>query len=197
MKKAIILTLIIITVIVFTTVIRMNKIFNDYGETTLKNEVYKRTNFAISRFIDDNVDLFENLATHEFSSNGKLASIKIDTAKLVVLQNGLEKQIINSVAEMEATEFHVPFGNLIGNKLLSGMGPNIKIKTVPLSSLSCRTVNNFESVGINHTLHRVELVFDVEFTASAPFARTEFKNTFTVTLCESIIVGEVPQVYLN
>lgn len=178
-------------------IFRINKVFEDYGKITLKNELYKRVNDSIYKYIKENGALFDGLSEYIYTAEGDLISIEINTAKLIVLQNGLEKEILSSLSAIKATEFGVPLGSLLGGKLLSGRGPEIKVKTVPLSSLNCSTVNSFESVGINHTLHRVELQFTAEFKASAPFAETEFENTFEITLCESIIIGEVPNVYLN
>ena len=76
-------------------------------------------------------------------------------------------------------------------------GAKIKMMIAPLGTLSCDTINTFDSVGINHTLHRVGYEFNVSFKAAAPFHTSSFQVKFTILICETIIVGKVPSVYVN
>ena len=80
---------------------------------------------------------------------------------------------------------------------LSGKVPKIKIKTVPLGKIACDTESQFISAGINQTLFRLILKISLAYEVLAPFTRESSELTFTYTLCETIIVGDVPRLYLN
>ncbi len=193
----------IITALFFTALIlllygiSLNKTLDEYGQTALKNAVCTEINNSINDYVLNNGNLFSALVHHEYNEQGKLCAIQLDSGKLGVLQSGLEKAILHTAAEIENAGFDVPLGNLLGSKLFSGRGPCIKVQTVPLTTIACDTVNEFKSVGINHTIHSVELVFTVSFKAAYPFGSTVFETRFDVLLCESIIIGEVPSVYVN
>ncbi len=195
-QKKLIFLFVLILVVVFYSV-RLNKSLDEYGETVLKNTVYTNVNKRINRYITERGDLFSSIVHHEYNNQGKLCALRLDGGKLGALQSGLEQEILKSIAEMEAAGFKVPIGNICGSKLFSGRGPHIKIQTVPLTTLACDTVNEFKSVGINHTIHSVGLEFTVSFKAAYPFGSTTFQTKFDVILCESIIIGEVPSVYFN
>lgn len=177
--------------------IRLNKNLEEYGQTALKNEVCTEINNSINVYVSENRNLFSELVHHEYNDEGKLCAIELDSGRLGVLQSGLSQTILDTAAELEAASFEVPLGNIFGSRLFSGLGPKIKIKTVPLTTVDCDTVNEFKSVGINHTIHSVELVFTVSFKAAYPFGNSIFETRFAVTLCESIIIGEVPEVYVS
>ncbi len=169
----------------------------EYVETTLNIEIHEKINKGLKEYIQERAALFDGLIFHEYAPNGTLVSVRMDTAKMGLIQSGLEATILDAIRDMESTGFTVPSGNLVGSKLLSGKGPRIKIETVPLGTLACDTVNEFESVGINHTLHSVALVFTVKLKAAAPLSGTVLTERFTVRLCESIIIGKVPDYILN
>ncbi|MBQ7048511.1 MAG: sporulation protein YunB [Clostridia bacterium] len=196
-KRKIIFILFCIITLFIAIAYRTDAVLEQYGETVLKNSVYARVNSQIKYYATDNTHMFNSLVTHQFDENGTLRSIELNSGNLAALQSGLESEILRSIAEIHSEGFNVPMGNLIGSKLFSGRGPHIKIQTMPLSTLECSMVNDFESVGINHTIHKLALVFTVSFKAAYPFGDTVFENRFQVTLCENIIIGEVPLVYVN
>lgn len=199
-KKARRVTFYILAIITLTLSLAFygfGEIVDDYAETTLRNQIHARINAGIREYILTNADDFDSVVRHEYAPDGKLVSVSLDGAKMGLIQNGLEDTILKAVHEAENTGFSVPVGSLTGSRLLAGKGPNVNIKTVPLGTIAGDTVNEFESVGINHTLHRVALVFTVRLKAAAPFTSSELTVRFTVTLCESIILGEVPDYILN
>ncbi|MBQ3195240.1 MAG: sporulation protein YunB [Clostridia bacterium] len=196
-KQKIIIVLLIFTVFVSLCAFRFNHLLEEYGQTALKNAVSTRINKCINNYVSENEEMFSALVHHEYNTQGKLCAIQLNSGKLSALQSGLEKAILQTVTEIETAGFEVPLGNLLSNRLFSGRGPKIKIQTVPLTTVACDTVNEFKSVGINHTIHSVGLVFKVSFKAAYPFGDTVFETQFSLSLCESIIIGEVPSVYVN
>lgn len=177
--------------------IRLQNALDDYGSTAIKNAVHERVNDVFVEYYEENTELFSKLVSREYAPDGSLSAIEMNTAAMGALKSGLTSGVLEVLDTVKSEGFKVPLGNLSGSKLLSGHGPYIKLKTVPLGTLSCDTVNEFVSVGINHTLHRVGLLYTIDFKAAYPFASTKFKLEFELALCESIIIGDVPQVYFN
>ena len=195
LKLLLLLTLVISVFCV--SLIRFNKAIDSHAETTLKNSVYESISKAIGIYVDSNSEMFSAAVDRKYDNNGTLVCISLNSAVINGLKSGLEKEILNAVADIQAKEFFIPLGSISGIKLLSEKGGKIKIKIAPLGTLACDAINTFESVGINHTLHKVGFDFKIAFHAAAPFGSETFETKFTVLICENIIIGKVPNVYFN
>ncbi|MDE5830345.1 MAG: sporulation protein YunB [Clostridia bacterium] len=77
------------------------------------------------------------------------------------------------------------------------MGPNISIKLINAGALETKVRSEFESVGINQTIHRIYL--DVSCTVSilTPYSVVDETIQNEVLLIENVIVGLVPSTYYN
>lgn len=199
MKRKLKLYLVLVTALSISilSVIRINRSIDAHAETTLKNTVYECINDTIHAYIETNSEKFSDAVKHEYDDSGALVCISLNSAVINNIRTGMEKEIIKTVSDIKNKQFYLSTGSLTGIKLLSGKGPKIKMKIAPLGTLSCNAINTFESVGINHTLHKVGYEFNISFHAAAPFGGEDFETKFFVLICESIIVGKVPSVYFN
>lgn len=91
--------------------------------------------------------------------------------------------------------FH--FGNFTGNNLLSGYGPDIKVKVIPQGTVTTEFKTEFLSAGINQTRHRVYLNVSGTMYVTAPFMEDEMTIDTGVTIAETVLIGDVPEFYGN
>ena len=91
----------------------------------------------------------------------------------------------------------INIGTFSGIPFFIGRGPAITLKLVPIGAVSSNFVSNFDSVGINMTKHTLYLYINVHVSIVLPIKSYEIYSTNQVMLAESIIVGKVPEVYLN
>ena len=68
---------------------------------------------------------------------------------------------------------------------------------MPIGIVSGKFESEFDSVGINMTKHSLFLYIDVHVTIVLPVKAYDVHSINQVLLAESIIVGKVPEVYLN
>ncbi len=87
------------------------------------------------------------------------------------------------------------FGNFTGNSLLLGYGPNIKLKVIPIGTVSTEFKTEFISAGINQTRHRVYLGVICTMYVIAPLISSEIVVNNSVTVAETVLIGEVPEFY--
>jgi len=82
-------------------------------------------------------------------------------------------------------------------ELLSGKGPNIPIQIISIRNSDASFHSNFIEAGINQTLQ--QLIMDVHVDVSVlVLAQTEsFTVTSQVVVAETIIVGQVPETFLQ
>ena len=115
--------------------------------------------------------------------------------------NRLKAAASNAVmAELAAKEIqttNIPLGSLIGGSFFVGRGPFLSIKVhtsgVVISNLS----SEFADAGINQTNHRISLDMTVMMTAVLPMERVSIELQTSFLVCETVLVGEVPQTVLQ
>lgn len=77
------------------------------------------------------------------------------------------------------------------------MGPKIQIKLLPTGSVTTDFKSEFESAGINQTIHRIYLNVACKLTIVTPYDSIEADIINQVLMTESVIVGEIPEAYYN
>lgn len=174
-----------------------DKAVDEYSGAVLKTTIHARVNGCIYSYAAENAEVFAAVCDYRYTDSGSLSLITVNSAAVNTIRAGLEAAINGEVQKLRYECFEMPVGNISGVGILSGYGPRIKIKIVPLGAVECDTINNFTSVGVNQTLHRVGLRFTVSFCGAPPFNGTTYKSEFYIAICESLIAGEVPPVYLS
>ena len=91
----------------------------------------------------------------------------------------------------------IPIGTFTGLNFLAGRGSRVNFKLVPIGSILTNFKSDFKSVGINQTIHSLSIVINTTMTIVMPLSseRIDFATEFLV--CENLIVGEVPKVFLS
>lgn len=105
--------------------------------------------------------------------------------------------IQNSLDNYEDTEIKLAIGSFLGSRLLSSIGPNIKINLSSIGKVNTEIKSEFESKGINQTIHRVYLQVNCIVNILTPYKNFEANVSNQVLLMENVIIGEIPQNYFN
>ena len=87
------------------------------------------------------------------------------------------------------------FGSFTGNDFLSGVGPNVKIRVMPAGTVMTEFKTEFLSAGINQTRHRVYIDVVCHMRVVAPLASSDVLVDNSVTVAETILIGDVPDYY--
>ena len=91
----------------------------------------------------------------------------------------------------------VPLGVFTGIRLLQGYGKIINMQVIAINSVKCDVVSSFESAGINQTLHRLNMEVSIDVAVLVLGQTGSFTMTSEVVVAETVIVGAVPQTYLQ
>ncbi len=139
---------------------------------------------------DDLVTVLRNEAGDivSFSANPlKINKIARDTAS--ISQSNLKNLSLNGIP--------IPLGALTGIEALAGLGPSIHFRIIPVSSVSCGFSSVFDSVGINQTKHSIYLNVIADISIVMPSRTKNFAVTTQILVGESVIVGKVPDTFLQ
>ncbi len=85
----------------------------------------------------------------------------------------------------------------MGSKIFSGFGPNIPIKLYTSGTVETKLRSEFESTGINQTIHRLYLDVACNVSILTPYDVINNNISNEVLLIENVIVGIVPSTYYN
>ena len=94
-------------------------------------------------------------------------------------------------------ELGIPLGNIFLPELLSGRGPLLPVKIISVSSSDAKFMNRFSEAGINQTLHQIVIEVILAATALTPVGTTTVQVSSQVVVAETVIVGTVPNSYIN
>lgn len=153
-------------------------------------------NNSVSKVLDSDIN-YTQLSNVILDKNGKISLIQYDTIiinKLARETSTLAQDEIRSLGEEGIT---VPLGSVTRSKILSGMGPDIRVRMTPVGSVSVDFTDEFHAAGINQTRHKIYLLLKTQVKIVVPLGSEVINVSTRVPISESIIVGDVPQTYVN
>ena len=129
------------------------------------------------------------------SPDGRVQSIFVDSASVTLLASDLAILVLETVKGFESDRFGIPLGNAFGMALLSGRGPLIPVKPVISGNAAWEVGSELLEAGINQTLYRIKITFDLALLFLSPFETCESSIRFDVIVAETLVIGEIPIVY--
>lgn len=138
-----------------------------------------------------------NLFTEQRNSKGELEMVQADSVKINLLMSQLAMNIQEEFSRSGREKFSVSFGTLIGSRVLSQSKPDMTITVVPLSVSSMDFRTEFETQGINQTKYKIYVILECRVKMLAPFSTEIFKVKNTVLVAETVILGTVPDSYVQ
>lgn len=156
----------------------------------------KSVNAAIIATLSNAV-LYDDLITTEKDSEGKIRLITANAYKTNALGRKIADGTQIILEENLKKGVEIPLFAYSGLTLLSGMGPDTKFNALTVSAVTCDFESNFKSTGINQTLHSIYAKIITEVKIDFPLNRKIQSYDSKVLICEAVIAGEVPEIYLN
>lgn len=128
---------------------------------------------------------------------GKIIAINANIIELNKLSSEIAYKIQDKLNNLDKVSVKVPIGRIMGLNIFSGYGPDIDIKLVPMGNIATKFDTQFSSQGINQTKHTIYMNIQSTITVIAPFIGGSVNCNSTVTVAETIIVGDIPDTYYN
>ena len=169
-----------------------------------KNDDFINDIFIIERDANNNI---KNLDLNVLKSNKLLDSIneKI-TNDLVNISNGnIDNTSVNikRISDIDYNNFKngfvntIPFGTLMGNGLISNVGPKIPIKVILIGDVNSTISSNVKDYGINNALIEVKVNVNVSVLVSVLLNSKKVNVNISRVIAMKIIQGDIPNYYLS
>lgn len=150
---------------------------------------------AIHQTISDQNVTYDELVSFEKTEEGMISAVKTNIIKVNQLKSSLSMNILDRLSQIEEDELAIPIGSIVNGDLFSGRGFKIKIKLIPIGSVSTDITNSFTSAGINQTLHKINMEVRAVISLILPTLSTNVDIVNSVCIAETVIVGQVPSAY--
>lgn len=137
----------------------------------------------------------ESIISFEKDADGRINAVKTNIVTANRLKSALSLAVLDKIGQITESDVAVPSGSLTGLALLSGRGPNIPVKTVPVGSVRTNLQSKLTNGGINQTLHRIILEITVDMNVILPRETVSSEITMNVVVSETVIVGTVPEYF--
>lgn len=167
------------------------------AQAKLRNQLTMMSNGAVADILAQEALHYSDMVVMEPGPGGGIATITTETVRLNNLKSAVLTRIVSQVESLDTHSLGIPLGALTGMELFAGAGPDLPIQVLSVASAEGTYRNDFVSAGINQTLHRVML--DITLTAEVllPGGIVETVVSTPVCVAETIIIGQVPQTYLE
>lgn len=195
------LILIMLLAVVFLTVLyaekRLRPVLKTYAEAKGMSEATLTVNNAVCRLLEDEKILYSDLVVTEIGSDGNITNIRTDIVVLNQLKAKLSSSIVAEMETLSRSNIKVPLGTIFGGELFYGRGPGISVKLIPVGGVVTDISNQFSSAGINQTRHQIMLTVTAAVSIVLPSETVEKTVQSEFYLAETVIVGRIPDVYVN
>lgn len=138
---------------------------------------------------------YDDLVNIVESSEGKVSYIEAKIVPMNQLITEITTNIQDRIDNLENITVTLDFGSISGISSLSLISPSIDVKMESSGRIETELQSDFESVGINQTLHRIYLVLKCRVSILTPFKPVYKIIENKLLLTETVIVGEIPETY--
>lgn len=168
-----------------------------FAETQVQNRLNLISTQAVNQIMSDQFLGYSDLVILQTGQGGEISTMSVDAPRLNLLRSAVMEDITDQVLALDSQDLGIPLGLLSGIDILSAAGPRLPVKVTSVASVSSLFRNEFMEAGINQTLHRIMLDITVTAKLLLPVGVVETQVTTPVCITEAIVIGQVPQTYLN
>ena len=194
-----VLTVTIIAFIIilnFTTDIFVRNL-NEYIDNYLDNYAQEALNdaiIAVTAQYDFDTSTFVRVNT---SASGQTSYLETDTIAVNEFKSKVGNKIIENLSKNDKKTIGFKILNMLGNTYLINKGPSLKITVFPVGSATTNLVSKFSSSGVNQTMHELLMTVNIKTRVVFPFGSVKKTGSAAVPVTNTVIVGEVPDSYVN
>ncbi len=196
-KKFVALLVSVILILLFFLFLKLsiNPIIVQTIEIKSKSIATRAMNSAIADVVAQSF-VYEDLINIISDDAGNIRLIQANSLEINNLSKDLAQTTEKKISQFGNEGVSIPIGSFTGIPVLVGTGPSIRLKVEPIGAVSCTFSSKFENAGINQTNHKIYLKVISTIGIVMPLLSVKYQQEQQVLISESIIVGQVPEVYL-
>lgn len=176
---------------------KYGQVIQGLAETQVRNATSDLINDSIDQQIVNNNIQYDRIVYFEKDLDGRITALKTNMSEVNRLKTEILNLINDEILALDTSELGIPVGSLIFPEFLSGRGPEIPVKILTIRNSDASFSSSFAEAGINQTLQQINMLVCVDVAVLVLGNTNYFTVTSQVVVAETIIVGQVPETYLN
>lgn len=192
-----ILVVLLIPIILFVWAdVNLRPVILTMAEARARVMAVQAMNNAVFEIMRDG-GVYSDLMNVVLDGNGRVSMMQANTARMNELATQVALAVQRNLEAIANQGIGIPIGAALGSKILAGSGPTVSVQIVPVGAVSTEFVSEFTAAGINQTRHRIFLQMNITVQMVIPTGTKTAEVTGHVPVAESIIVGEVPESFVD
>ena len=191
------LLLLIVLILLLTLRSKYRYVISDLAQTSVMNTTSDLTNDAISKQIAAGNIAYDRIVFFEKDLEGRITALKTNMSEVNRLKTDILGIINDEILALDNSDIGIPLGSLFLPELFSGKGPAIPVRILSIRNSDANFTSSFTQAGINQTLHRLNMEVSIDVAVLVLGDTSSFTMTSEVVVAETVIVGDVPETYLN
>ena len=176
---------------------RYREVIRDLAQTQVKNTTSDLCNAAIARQIAQGNIHYDRIVYFEKDLNGRITALKTNMTEVNRLKTDILNIINDEILALDTSDIGIPLGSLFFPEFLSGKGPAIPVHILSIRNSDAVFESTFAEAGINQTLHKLIIEVSVDVAVLVLGQTDSFTVYGEVVAAETVIVGEVPDTFLQ
>lgn len=177
--------------------IRLWPVVEDLAKTQVINTTSDLINDAISQQIVEGNIQYDRIVYFEKDLNGRITALKTNMSEVNRLKTDILNIINDNILAQNSEQLGVALGSLILPEFFSGKGPDIPVKVLSIRNSDADFKSFFSEAGINQTLQQLTMDVKVDVTILVLGNTQSVTVSSSVVVAETVIVGDVPETFLQ
>lgn len=195
--RLLIVLLIAIIVCFFLFRSHYHEVIGTLAQTQVKNATSDLINDAIDRQISNGNIQYDRMVYFEKDLEGKITALKTNMSEVNRLKTDLLNLINDEILAMDSDQLGIPLGSLIFPEVFAGKGPLIPVQILTIRNSEANFFSEFSQAGINQTLQKLNMQVSVDVAVLVLGKVDDFTISSQVVIAETVIVGQVPDMFLQ
>ena len=172
-------------------------VIGELAQTQVKNTTSDLTNDAIAKQIAAGNIQYDRLVYFEKDLEGRITALKTNMGEVNKLKTDILNIINDEILALDHSDIGIPLGSLFLPEFLSGRGTSIPVHILSIRNSDAVFLSDLSQAGINQTLHKLIMEVSVDVSVLVLGQTSSFTTTSQVVIAETVIVGQVPDTYLQ
>lgn len=169
----------------------------DLAKTQVINTTSDLINDAIDEQIKQGNIQYDRIVFFEKDLNGRITALKTNMSEVNRLKTEILNIINDEILAQNTDLLGISIGSLILPEFFSDQGPEIPVRVLSIRNSDAAFTSHFSEAGINQTLQQLTMDVIVDVTILVLGQTNTFSVSSQVVVAETIIVGDVPDTFLQ
>jgi len=196
-SRIILIILLIAALLLLLVRRKYDAVIVELTQTQVTNSTSDLINDAIADQIAGGKIEYDRIVYFEKDLSGKITALKTNIGEVNKLKTDTLNIINDEILSTDHSQMGIPLGSLILPELFSGKGPEIPVKILSIRNSDATFESTFAHAGINQTLHQIRMCVLVDVAVLVLGETVTFTVNSEVVIAETIIVGAVPDTFLQ